>query len=67
MFNKLKIRTKLLVVFIIIGIVPLGVVTVLALSNASTALHDEVWPNFLLFRRSKGTILKAISKIYAPP
>lgn len=46
MFNKLKIRTKLLVVFIIIGIVPLGVVTVLALSNASTALHDEVLAKF---------------------
>jgi methyl-accepting chemotaxis protein len=41
MLNNLKIKAKLLIAFLVLGLIPVGVVTGIALSKASRALESE--------------------------
>jgi methyl-accepting chemotaxis protein len=44
--DKLSIKTKLLGTFLVVGLIPLGIVTILALHQAGAALHKEALAKF---------------------
>ena len=53
MLNKLKIKVKLLGAFIIVSLIPLGLVTFIALNKASQALQDEAVSKFTAVQEIK--------------
>jgi methyl-accepting chemotaxis protein len=53
MLDRLKIKAKLLIVFLLIGLVPLGLVTLMALNKAGNALKTEVQAKFAAVQQIK--------------
>ena len=53
MLNRLKIKTKLLGAFIIVSLIPLGMVTFIATDKASRGLHDEAVAKFTAVQEAK--------------
>jgi methyl-accepting chemotaxis protein len=53
MLNKLQIKTKLIGAFIIVSLIPLGLVTFIAINKASQALHDEAVAKFTAVQEIK--------------
>jgi methyl-accepting chemotaxis protein len=53
MLEKLKIKTKLIGAFIIVSLIPLGLVTLIAINNASRALNDEAVAKFTAVQETK--------------
>jgi methyl-accepting chemotaxis protein len=52
-FNQLKIRTKLLGSFLIVSLLPVGLITLIALNKASRALNDEAVAKFTAVQQTK--------------
>ncbi len=53
MLKKLTIKAKLLGVFLLVGLIPLGLVTVIALNKAGTALRQEALAKFTAVQEIK--------------
>jgi methyl-accepting chemotaxis protein len=53
MLDKLKIKTKLLGAFIIVSLIPLGLVTFIAIGKASRGLQDEAVAKFTAVQETK--------------
>ncbi len=53
MINRLRIRTRLLGVFLLVGLLPLGFVTLMALNKAGSALGDETRAKFAAVQEIK--------------
>jgi methyl-accepting chemotaxis protein len=53
MMDKLRIKTRLLVVFLSVGLVPLGFMTLMALNTAGQALGDETQAKFAAVQEIK--------------
>jgi hypothetical protein len=53
MMDRLRIKTRLLVVFLLVGLVPLGFVTLMALNKAGQALGDETRAKFAAVQEIK--------------
>lgn len=53
MLNKLGIKTKLLTAFILVSLIPLGIVTLLAVNQAGRALQNEASAKFTAIQEAK--------------
>jgi methyl-accepting chemotaxis protein len=53
MLDKFRIKTKLLVVFFLVGLLPLGFVTSMALNKAGQALENEIQAKFAAVQEIK--------------
>ncbi|MGD9365052.1 MAG: methyl-accepting chemotaxis protein [Desulfobacteraceae bacterium] len=53
MFSKLTLKTKLLVAFLCVGIIPFAAMAVIALHKAETALHDQAFAQMQSMRDVK--------------
>ena len=53
MLNKVKLKVKLLGAFIIVSLVPLALITFIAINKADQALHDEVVAKFTAVQEAK--------------
>jgi methyl-accepting chemotaxis protein len=53
MMDRLRIKTRLMVVFLLVGLVPLGFVTLMALNKAGQALGDETRAKFAAVQEIK--------------
>jgi methyl-accepting chemotaxis protein len=53
MLNKLRIKAKLLGAFIIVSLIPLGIVTYIAISKAGGALQNEAVAKFTAIQETK--------------
>jgi len=58
MLNKMKIKTKLLTAFILVSLVPLGLVSVIAVNRASQGLENEVVAKFAAIQETKRNHIK---------
>jgi len=55
MFKNMKLRTKLLVSFLLVGVVPLAVVAAISLSKSSSALSKQIYGQMKSVREVKRT------------
>ena len=53
MLNKIKIRTKLLTAFVLVSLVPMGIVGVIAVNRAAQGIEDEVIAKFSAIQEAK--------------
>jgi methyl-accepting chemotaxis protein len=58
MIKNIKIKTKLLVTFLLIALLPLGLVTFIALDKANKALNDEAIAKFAAVQQTKRSHLE---------
>ena len=64
MFKKFKLKTKLLVAFLCVGIIPFGVMAIVALNKAGSALHDQAFAQMESMRDvKKGQVLHYLQTI----
>jgi methyl-accepting chemotaxis protein len=57
--DRLRIKTKLLVVLLLVGLLPLGIVTLMALSKAGQALEDQAQAKFAAVQEIKKNHIKS--------
>ncbi|MBV7316360.1 methyl-accepting chemotaxis protein [Shewanella sp. NIFS-20-20] len=57
--KNLSLRTKLLIIFLLIGLVPLGVIATLALQNSTASLTKQAFAQLISMREVKKTQIDA--------
>ena len=53
MFKNMKLRTKLLSYFLLVGIIPFAVISIISLKNSSSALEKQTYNNLKAVREIK--------------
>ncbi|OQX12440.1 MAG: hypothetical protein BWK76_17690 [Desulfobulbaceae bacterium A2] len=67
MWHKMTIKTKLLIAFLVVGLLPVLVVTGLSLSKASQALEEGSLDKLMPSRSARSATWNGTSSPWRPP